>query len=393
MCIGTRDYQILECKIAAGDNCQSLLDKKEKLAQSCDECIPTVYGGLIDTCEGKKKSRRTAAEFEVQCATPLRQLDEEYSKCRQIYAWKATGKGSCSVEGMVCSPETTAGRRFDVCRPGPDAYKDTGDQQDKSAEQPKTTKTQNVTPEFILVNNLSFDAIAVTFLNESNDFGQSQDGADSGDRGIPQDIKELFEKFKPITNEEFQKLLDSKPDDLAADEERIVDIGSIGGGQGSTKVYWFGNEGGAVMNASSWEDIKFKEPVKDSNTQEILRMVEIDQGQLEVKLKEPDGHKFGAQGDFFDLFVVQTHFLVNISQDKKSALIAVYEGEVEVKTKDGKTIKVKPDGDPSTGSGQGKPGVVVISQKLSPIKLALVGLILAGVIGGAIFFLKRKKKR
>lgn len=124
VCTGARDYQILECKRAAEDDCQELLDKKDKLAKSCDDCIPTAYGGLIETCEGRE-SKRTAAEFDTQCTTPLKQLDEEYSKCRQTYAWKATGKGSCSVEGMVCTPHTIVGdgRRFDECRPGPDAYK------------------------------------------------------------------------------------------------------------------------------------------------------------------------------------------------------------------------------------------------------------------------------
>ena len=60
----------------------------------------------------------------------------------------------------------------------------------------------------------------------------------------------------------------------------------------------------------------------------------------------------------------------------------VYEGEVEVKTKDGKTISVTPDGD--------QPGVVVISQKLSPVKLAFFVVVLAVVAGGAFLIIKRK---
>src|SRR3989344_2853634 len=81
----------------------------------------------------------------------------------------------------------------------------------------------------------------------------------------------------------------------------------------------------------------------------------------------------------------QTHYSVSRNQDKKATLVLVYEGAVEVKTKDGKTTTVSPDGD--------EPGVVVISQKLSLVKLALVGLVLAGVIGSAIFFIRRKKKK
>ena len=78
----------------------------------------------------------------------------------------------------------------------------------------------------------------------------------------------------------------------------------------------------------------------------------------------------------------QTHYSVSRNQDKKATLVVVYEGEVEVKTKDGKTISVTPDGD--------QPGVVVISQKLSPVKLAIFVVVLAVVAGGAFLIIKRK---
>ncbi|MBI2622356.1 FecR domain-containing protein [Candidatus Microgenomates bacterium] len=78
----------------------------------------------------------------------------------------------------------------------------------------------------------------------------------------------------------------------------------------------------------------------------------------------------------------QTYYSVSRNQDKKATLVKVYEGEVEVKTKDGKTTTITPNGD--------KPGVVVISQKLSPVKLVVVGLVLVAIIGGAIFLLKKR---
>lgn len=144
VCIGARDYQMYECKRASEDECRGILDKKEKLAAGCNDCIPGVVGWLIETCEGRE-SQRTAAEFEAQCTAPLKQLDEEYSTCREAYAWKATGKGSCSVEGMVCAPQTSAGRRFDVCRLG-DAP------QQAETEETKTSKPVNPTDTSLLTN-------------------------------------------------------------------------------------------------------------------------------------------------------------------------------------------------------------------------------------------------
>lgn len=77
-----------------------------------------------------------------------------------------------------------------------------------------------------------------------------------------------------------------------------------------------------------------------------------------------------------------THFWVRHDDKKKVDIIGVYEGKVEVKTKDGKVTTIIPDGE--------KPGVVVVSQKLSPIKLAIAGVVLAAVIGGVVLILKMK---
>lgn len=77
-----------------------------------------------------------------------------------------------------------------------------------------------------------------------------------------------------------------------------------------------------------------------------------------------------------------THFWVSFNQDKWLTTVGVYKGVVEVKTKGGKTTTVSPDGD--------KPGVVVISQKPSVVKLTLIGLVMVAVIGSITMILSKK---
>lgn len=85
-----------------------------------------------------------------------------------------------------------------------------------------------------------------------------------------------------------------------------------------------------------------------------------------------------------------THFWVKFNKDKRLTSVGVYEGEVEFKTREGKALKVTPVRDESTGLAQNKPGVAVVVDKLSPVKLGITGLVLLGIIGGAIFLLRRK---
>ncbi len=118
------------------------------------------------------------------------------------------------------------------------------------------------------------------------------------------------------------------------------------------------------------------------------RQIEILKGTIEVNrvgIFSPDSEQqdVGASTEFIDLFVIGTHYWVT-HEPGKQTLVGVYTGEVEVKTKDGKTVKVKPN--------EGKPGVVVVSQKLSPVKLAIAGLLAAGVIGGTIWFIKKRSQ-
>lgn len=115
----------------------------------------------------------------------------------------------------------------------------------------------------------------------------------------------------------------------------------------------------------------------------ITPAIELDYGEIEVKIDdtEPD-RKLVFWTDFLNASAKFTHFWVSHDTNKKQSVVGVYEGEVEVTTKDGKTITVKPDGD--------KPGVVVVTRKLSPVKLILAGVVLAVAASGIIWFLKKK---
>lgn len=83
-----------------------------------------------------------------------------------------------------------------------------------------------------------------------------------------------------------------------------------------------------------------------------------------------------------EIFVIGTNFLVNYDKEANRSIVSVYEGKVEVKTNDGKATTVAPDGD--------KPGIAIVSQKLSPIKLAITGSVFLGIIGVMVYILKRK---
>lgn len=81
-----------------------------------------------------------------------------------------------------------------------------------------------------------------------------------------------------------------------------------------------------------------------------------------------------------------THFWVSYDKDRKLSTVGVYEGKVEIKSSGrDKSALVSPNGD--------KPGLVLITQKLSVTKLALGGLVFVAVIVGVVLFLKRRRNR
>lgn len=123
---------------------------------------------------------------------------------------------------------------------------------------------------------------------------------------------------------------------------------------------------------------------RNKTTQDFKRMLKLNKGEIEVKVKNANSkEKFGVQTDFFDLIVIQTHFWVVHDPDKKQTVVGVYEGEVEVTPRgSNKSIRVSPNED--------KPGVVVITQKLSVIKLAVTGLVIVVVVVGIILFVRKR---
>ena len=150
--------------------------------------------------------------------------------------------------------------------------------------------------------------------------------------------------------------------------------------------YSWAADSGAVINVSPQSEVMFLKPTQDEKTQELKRMVKLNKGEIEFKVKQANKkEKFGIQTDFLELIVIGTHFWVKNDPEKKQTLVGVYEGKVEVVTKDGKITIITPDGN--------KPGVVVVVQKLSITKLILVGAVLVVIIGGVFFFFKRRENK
>lgn len=78
-----------------------------------------------------------------------------------------------------------------------------------------------------------------------------------------------------------------------------------------------------------------------------------------------------------------THFWVSYNDKANATIYGVYEGEVEIKSRGSdKPMLISPNGD--------KPGVVVIAQKLSVIKLAVAGLVIVVVLIGVILFVRKR---
>ncbi|OGG30024.1 hypothetical protein A2973_05255 [Candidatus Gottesmanbacteria bacterium RIFCSPLOWO2_01_FULL_49_10] len=105
-------------------------------------------------------------------------------------------------------------------------------------------------------------------------------------------------------------------------------------------------------------------------------------GQVEV-LEETKGKSpTTIETPIAELFVIGTNFLVSYDKKDNKTVVSTYEGQVEVKTKDGKTTTVIPNGD--------KPGVILVTQKISIVKLVLAGLVLIAAIAGTVFILTKR---
>jgi len=105
----------------------------------------------------------------------------------------------------------------------------------------------------------------------------------------------------------------------------------------------------------------FKPATKESNYRAFLPVV-IETQEVKVSSKK-------------------THYSVFRNHDKKTTLVKVYEGEVELTT-NGQTVSFAPDGD--------KPGVATVSKELSLGKLAIVSILLFATVAAAAWFIKKK---
>lgn len=115
------------------------------------------------------------------------------------------------------------------------------------------------------------------------------------------------------------------------------------------------------------------------------KLLNLEEGEVEVIKNEPDitdSEYDGIKTPNATVVSVQTHYWVSYDKKKNQTTVAVYEGKVEIKTNDGQTTTVIPDGD--------KPGVVVVAQKLSFAKLAIGGIVLVVIVGGIVWLIKRK---
>ena len=87
--------------------------------------------------------------------------------------------------------------------------------------------------------------------------------------------------------------------------------------------------------------------------------------------------------DFLDAVTIETHFLVSYNPDERQSTVIVYEGKVEVKTNDGKTYVVSPVGD--------KPGVLIVTQKISLVKLTIVTTIVLAIVAAVMLIMKKRR--
>ena len=166
--------------------------------------------------------------------------------------------------------------------------------------------------------------------------------------------------------------------------ERVTDVP----GTTDTKRYSWDSDSGAVIRSTNWEQTEVKPPVIN-NGDFFIRDVKFKQGEVEVKLRNdrPAENRFKVEAaDFLDAVTIETHFLVSYNPDARQSTVIVYEGKVEVKTNDGKTHLVSPVGD--------KPGVLIVTQKLSFVKLtisiAVISTIIV-VVAGLKSFKKKSK--
>lgn len=168
--------------------------------------------------------------------------------------------------------------------------------------------------------------------------------------------------------------------------DRIPSGSTIFTGMDSTTVLSIRDKG--VIQVQSFTEITITEEGLEEAAKTGQTYTDIELRTGEVELNVPGGVFTGSlqvHTPNSTTGVRGTHFWVSYDKDKKLSTTGVYKGQVEVKAKDkDQTTLVSPNGD--------KPGVVVVAQKLSTVKLLIAGIFAVGIIGGVIFFLKKRGK-
>jgi len=162
--------------------------------------------------------------------------------------------------------------------------------------------------------------------------------------------------------------------------ESVTDIP----GTGDTKRYSWDSDSGAVIKSTNWEQTEVEPPTVDNDA--IIRNVKFKQDEVEVKVRNdnPSENRFKVEAaDFLDAVTIETHFLVSYNPDERQSTVIVYEGKVEVKTNDGKTYVVSPVGD--------KPGVLIVTQKISLVKLTIVTTIVLAIVAAVMLIMKKRR--
>lgn len=168
--------------------------------------------------------------------------------------------------------------------------------------------------------------------------------------------------------------------------DRIPSGSTIFTGMDSTTVLSIRDKG--IIQVQSFTEITVTEKGLEEAAKTGQTYTDIELRTGEVELNVPGGVFTGSlqvHTPNSTTGVRGTHFWVSYDKDKKLSTTGVYKGEVEVTAKGSdQFVLVSPNGD--------KPGVVVVAQKLSPIKLAIAGVVLVAVIGGVVFLKKRGLK-
>lgn len=176
--------------------------------------------------------------------------------------------------------------------------------------------------------------------------------------------------------------------------DKIPPGSTIFTGMDTTTVLTIAGKG--VVQVQSFTEIMINEKgLEDAaKTGQAYTDIELIKGEIEINVdpyipmipsgaSESQGWGMSIYGPFYSAAVRGTHFWVKQEEGKQFAAIGVYKGSVEVKVRgsDRSTV-VSPVGD--------KPGVVVVTQKFSPLKITLAGAVLVIVVVGIIFFIKRR---